>query len=290
MKPNREAVARAALVRISSGDVAARGAELAPLPGGTHERSWLVTYDDGRRHALRLSTPASSALLDVATEARAMSVAASAGLAPAVVAVDEENGVLLTEYRPGVAWQASDARRAANIARLADVLRALHALRADLPVFAAELVAKRYLAALGAGSAVAPVSRATQWGDELLGLARRYDLRYAPTAFCHNDLVAANVLDDGELALVDFEYAVRGTPLLDLASLAAMNGFGGIEQRALLEAYRRVAPRETELEELGELVRMVRLFAWFWASLGAARTADPAPYAQYLAELTDHLQ
>ena len=26
-------------------------------------------------------------------------------------------------------------------------------------------------------------------------LARRYDERYAPTAFCHNDLVAANVLD-----------------------------------------------------------------------------------------------
>ena len=64
--------------------------------------------------------------------------------------------------------------------------------------------------------------RAAEWGDELLTLARRYDARYAPTAFCHNDLVAANVLDDGQLALVDFEYAVRADPLLDLANAAGM--------------------------------------------------------------------
>jgi thiamine kinase-like enzyme len=132
--------------------------------------------------------------------------------------------------------------------------------------------------------------RAAQWADELLELTRRYDARYAPTAFCHNDLVAANVLDDGELALVDFEYAVRAEPLLDLANCAGMNGFGGAEQLALLVAYRGAAPTATECAELAALVRMVRLITWFWALLGAAHATDPSPYARYLTELATDLQ
>jgi thiamine kinase-like enzyme len=111
-----------------------------------------------------------------------------------------------------------------------------------------------------------------------------------PTAFCHNDLVATNVLDDGTLALVDFEYAVRGTPLLDLANAVAMNGFGEAEQRALLEAYHGTQPAAPELLELGSLVRMVRLMTWFWASLGVARTDKSSVYADYVRAVGAELQ
>jgi thiamine kinase-like enzyme len=98
------------------------------------------------------------------------------------------------------------------------------------------------------------------------------------------------VLDDGKLALVDFEYAVRAEPLLDLANLAAMNGFNGAEQRALLAAYRRVTPATTEVADVAWLVRMVRLMAWFWALLGKTNAEDAAPYAQYLAKLGAELR
>jgi thiamine kinase-like enzyme len=156
-------------------------------------------------------------------------------------------------------------------------------------VFAAERIAERYLTELrAAGRAADP--RASARADELLALARDYDRNYAPTAFCHNDLTAANILDDGELALVDFEYAVRGTPLLDLANLAAMNGFDFAERRVLLEAYSGAAPASADLAELDSLVRMVRLMTWFWAALGAARTGDSSPYARYAGELGDDWQ
>ena len=131
---------------------------------------------------------------------------------------------------------------------------------------------------------------AAERGDELLTLTRRYDVRYAPTAFCHNDLAAANVLDDGRLALVDFEYAVRADPLLDVANAAVMNGLGVEEQRALLTAYRRAVPATAELEELAWLVRMVRLMAWFWALLGEASADDASLYATYVAELGERLR
>lgn len=283
-----EVAARAALERVlGGGSTRTRGAQLAPLAGGTHRRSWLVAFADGSRSVLRMPTQYSNALLGVAAEARAMTSAAAAGLAPAVVAVDAESGVLLTEYRPGARWEAADVHRAANVARLATLLRALHDLPTELPEFAAERIAVRYLAALPRD---VREPRAAQWGDELLLLTRRYDERYSPAAFCHNDLAPANVLDDGELALVDFEYAVRADPLLDLANLAGMNGFTAEEQRALLAAYHGAAPSGAEVEELRWLVRMVRLLAWFWALLGAAGTGDESLYEPYLAEFGTQLR
>ncbi|HJR71657.1 MAG TPA: phosphotransferase, partial [Gammaproteobacteria bacterium] len=209
-----------------------------------------------------------------------------AGVAPAVIAVDSERGLLLTEYRASAAWEPHDARRPANVGRLAALLRALHTVPIDLPVFAAERIAQRYLTA-----APAHDPNARRWADELTALARRYDAQYAPTAFCHNDLVAANVLDDGGgLALVDFEYSVRASPLLDLANFTAMNGLRDDEQRALLAAYNRDAPGVAELTELRALVRMTQLFAWFWAWVGAAGADEPSAYASYLADLGADLQ
>jgi thiamine kinase-like enzyme len=282
-----EGAARAALERVLGSGADSRGAQLAPLDGGTHRRSWLVTFVDGRKAVLRLPTAYSNALLEVAAEARAVAAAAVAGIAPAVVAVDAESGVLLTEYRPGTRWDAVDVHAAGNVARLAALLRVLHALPTELPAFAAERIAVRYLAAMPRDGGE---PRAAQWGDELLLLTRRYDKRYEPTAFCHNDLVAANVLDDGALALVDFEYAVRADPLLDLANLAGMNGFTAAEQRSLLAAYRRAAPTSAELEELCWLVRMVQLMAWFWALLGTAGTDDESLYGRYLTEFGAQLR
>jgi thiamine kinase-like enzyme len=278
--------ARAAFEQVLGRDRAA-GAQFAPLPGGTHRRSWLVTLPDGRRNVVRLPVPHSSALLDLATEAQAMDLAARAGLAPPVVTFDADSRVLVTEYRPGAPWTSANARHPRNVDRLVTVLRLLHALPAELPPLAAEHVAADYLAAT---AGLGREAHAMGWADELLLLARRYDARYAPTAFCHNDLVAANVLDDGKLALVDFEYAVRAEPLLDLANLAAMNGFNGAEQRALLAAYRRVTPSTNEVADLAWLVRMVRLMAWFWALLGKESAEDAVPYAQYLAKLSAELR
>jgi thiamine kinase-like enzyme len=286
--PNRGlAAARLALERVLADGAEARRAALEPLAGGTHRRSWLVRFEDGRNAVLRMPMLHSHALLDAATEARAMDAAAAAGIAPAVIGVDGAGGVLLTEYRGAARWTPAEARVPANIERLAAVLRTLHSLPTALPAFAAERIAARYLAELPS-NVREPL--ALEWGDELVLLARRYDARYAPTAFCHNDLVAANVLDDGGLALVDFEYAVRAEPLLDLANLAAMSGFGAAERRTLLATYRRATPTAAELTELEWLVRMQRLMAWFWALLGDANADDSSLYAPYLAAFAADLR
>jgi thiamine kinase-like enzyme len=287
-RPN-EAAARLALERLHGAGARHERVLLEPMPGGSRARSWLVIYEDGRRHVLRVTAPGSPALLDIEAEARAMTAAAAEGLAPSIVAVDPRRGSLLTEFMPGRVWSVDDARRPRNLVRLAALLRALHAVRVELAPYAAERIARRYLRDLRAAGMKQDAS-AARWADELLARARSYDRDYAPTAFCHNDLAAANVLDDGELALVDFEYAVRGTPLLDLANAVAMNGFDGDAQRALLGAYHGAPPISSQLTELGSLVRMVRLMTWFWASLGVARTDNSSVYADYVRAVGKELQ
>jgi thiamine kinase-like enzyme len=268
------------------------------LAGGVNQRSFLVELAGGQ-YVLRLPTSGAASLLDLATEARAMRAAAAAGLAPAVLGVDAPAGLLLTEYRAAAAqWTADAARRTANIPRAAALLRSLHAIDLSLPAYEAERIATGYLTALAVGEPVERDSlggaRVRSWADELVTLARRYDALHSPTAFCHNDLFAANVLDDGALVLVDFEYAVRGSPLLDLAGLAGMNDFSDAQQLDLLAAYYRDAggsPADVGADprELARTVRMVRLMAFFWARREGRRVANAAPYLKLTAKLAERL-
>ena len=54
---------------------------------------------------------------------------------------------------------------------------------------------------------------------------------------CHNDLLNANFLDDGELRVVDWEYAGMGDRFFDLANLSVNHDFGIDEDALLLAAY-----------------------------------------------------
>ena len=60
--------------------------------------------------------------------------------------------------------------------------------------------------------------------------------------FGHNDLLAANFIDDGErLWLVDWEYAGFNSPLFDLGGLAANNELSEQQQQWMLETYYSVS-------------------------------------------------
>jgi len=283
---------RAALERVLGADVVRR-ATLWELDGGVKKRSYLVSAADGQ-WVLRLPAAGAGALLDLATEADVMRAAAAAGLAPDVVAVDVDAGILLTDYRAAArAWSAADARQPRNVERAAVLLRELHALDVEVPAFAAERVARGYLAALSAGvdARRARFDAGEQaWVDELLERARHYDATHPPAVLCHNDLVAANVLDDGRLVLVDFEYATRGAPVLDLAGLAGMNDYGARERRELLAAYCGGDGAAITGPQLEKVVRLVRLMAFFWARLGELRAADATAYRALAAELGERLR
>ena len=73
-----------------------------------------------------------------------------------------------------------------------------------------------------------------------LAVAERLERAVGPITlvFGHNDLLAANFIDDGErLWLVDWEYAGFNSPLFDLGGLASNNELSEAERMWLLEAY-----------------------------------------------------
>jgi thiamine kinase-like enzyme len=278
-----EAAIRAALARALP-EAAAGALTYRPLAGGLNTRSFHVTAG-GCDVVVRLPLGGAPPLLDLATEAAVMRAAAAAGAAPRVVDADPASGVLVTEFLAGAAaWTAVAAREPRNVARLAELLRRLHATPAAAPRFAAGAIAARYVAAAAAATAEDP-----RWGAELVRRARDFDARHTGDALCHNDLFAANVLDDGGLVLVDFEYAVRAAPLLDLASFAAMNDTSAELRRTLLTQYYRGAVPPGAEAELDGAVRMVRLMGYFWSLLGLAGAVDTQPYAELAASLAQML-
>ena len=261
-------------------DAVRHSLELEPLVGGTGRRSY-VARAGGHAWAVRTRGDDATGVLDLSAEAEVMAEAASIGVAPPVVAVDPGAGLLVTEYRAGARSMSAEAlRTTANIERIAGLLRRLHSIRRSLRCFDPEVFAPQYLSAAGEDRPLTELQR--RFAEEFQLLARHYRARYPSIVLCHNDLVASNVLDDGRLWLIDFEYAVSAAPVLDLAGLAALNDYGREQRWLLAEAYYEESAVPFTPIELDKVVRLVRLVAYFWA-LAAARTAtDPEPYEQFV--------
>jgi aminoglycoside phosphotransferase (APT) family kinase protein len=277
------ATVRAALRRVWPDAATVESAEIRALGGGLTPRTFLAVAGS-QRYVLRMPQPCSVALLDLDTEARAMRAAAAADLAPAVVAIDADAGLLLTEYR-NVPAMPGLLRQPRVLAMIVRRLRALHALRVELPIYAVAPIASSYRSALERASA-ARSDEEGRWAEELSQLGRQFDSSFPPTAFCHNDLAASNILIDGATAIfIDFEYAGRGAPLLDLASLAGMNDFAERERRHLLYEYYGGASAAPTLGDLDSAIRMQKLLAYFWARVAEARGADASTFAGLAAGL-----
>jgi aminoglycoside phosphotransferase (APT) family kinase protein len=284
-----DAGVRAALRRGWPDPRTAETAEIRALRGGLNSRSYLVVAGE-RRHVLRLPVASAVAWLDLAAEARAMRAAAAADLAPPVIAVDVEAGLLLTDYR-AAPWTPELARRPAAVARVAHLLRALHRVSVDLPVYSVRWFATTYLAAL-AGERARPLSaEEARWAGELTTLGEKFDAEHPPAAFCHNDLAAANILGDAAAArLIDFEYAGHGAPLLDLASFAGMNGLAKSQRRQLLDEYYGTASAMPAMRDLNNAIRLVKLLAYFWGRVAEVRLADARAHTKLAANFGELLR
>lgn len=280
-------IEQATLARIATLlQVDAARLQAQPLPGGLSNRGCLLRHGS-ERWAVRLplvssagETTRAGETLSLESERRVLAVAAEANLAPEVVVCDEESGALVTRYvERAASLTAEKVRERVNIDRVANTLRRLHRLPAPtgIPAFRPTELARAYTDAVrgppGARRKFANERRV--WGPEFNHLAQAYEAAFIPTALCHNDLVAANILDDGQLWLVDFEYAVRADPILDLAGLAGLNEFGPAHCHRLLDAYYGPERVPITLAQLNQVIRLVRLMAFFWAlAHGGGAPAD----------------
>ena len=233
------------------------------LSGGLHGRCYRVQGADFD-HAVRMPAPDEGGYrLAVRDEQRVLARASAAGLAPPVVEIDASFGLVATRYLANArTWSPPDARRFENIDSIAARLKGLHVCELELPPFACLAAAEKY--AQSAAENISLSAEQRVWQNDLLRLAGTFESRFAPATPCHNDLVASNVLDTGELWFVDFEYAVMSAPILDLASLAGLNEFDADQRARLIGAYYGHDEVPFSADEFRDVIRMVRLLSYFW--------------------------
>jgi thiamine kinase-like enzyme len=89
---------------------------------------------NGRAYALRVAVANSHDLgLDRAWEARVLERAAAADLAPELTYCDPQRGILIARWVDGRLWSPADVQRPSNIARMAELMRRIHALPMPAP-------------------------------------------------------------------------------------------------------------------------------------------------------------
>lgn len=270
-----ELVQRAA-VAVFDGREAER---IAVASGGVSNRSFRLEVS-GRSYMLRLREPGTQALLSLAGEYEVLVAVAAAELGPRPAGFDDATGALAVEYVADAApWNDATVVQQANIGRIAGLLRRLHALEARAHEFAPERYSQGYFDALGGRQALAREDGAL--AAELVELAAGYGGRFEGAALCHNDLVAANIIDGSRLLLVDFEFAVRSSPVLDLASLAVMNAYTQQQCAALIEIYHESRAVPFSRAEFAKVMRLQKLLGHFWARV-RAREGNRASVARFL--------
>jgi thiamine kinase-like enzyme len=126
-------------------------------------------------------------------------------------------------------------REPETIRRVTQTLRAVHRGPSLPGRFMSFRVVEDYRTTAFAHGAEVPASYA--WARQV---ARRVERARGafPERPCHNDLLNANFIDDGDrIRIVDWEYAGMGDVFFDLANFSINNGLGREERQALLEAY-----------------------------------------------------
>lgn len=226
------------------------------LPGGLSNRNFLLE-NDGRRAVMKIDpAPRARPFNTRYEEFEIQTRAASARLANRPLHAGDT--VYLCEYVAGRTWSASDLRDHDKLKAVAGALRSLHALPRSGRRFDAAAAAEAYMQAL-------PESRrgeARQHLDVVRKLPASDDV-----CFCHNDLVAANILESNGLRFLDFEYACDNEPLFDLATLVAQHGLDDDLAECLLATYFGDdfdANRSKLLTRLAGQVGMYSSLYWLW--------------------------
>jgi len=205
-----------ALARVPGLDTPASPRSIERLAGGSVNEVFRVDTAAGR-YVLRQNGAAwRRPGVERGRELALHRAAAAAGIAPRIVEADPAaDGLLITEYQSGRLWREHDYRDFSALHRLGERLQALHALPAPaVPPFDPWQVAEEYLRQVPSAPSAEPLARLERC---CLALADEH----GPSCIVHGDLAHSNLLDGSRLWLLDWEYAQRADPLMDVACVLA---------------------------------------------------------------------
>ena len=238
--------------------------EVSKLPGGLTNHNYRVrtaTQDV----VVRISPPTTD-LLAVNREHEWLNsrAAALAGVGAPVVDYLPGQGVLVVGFLPGVTYAAGDV--AANLSRIATAVGLLHAgppFVSDFDIFD---IQRRYQGIVTQRGLRVPDGYAAL-GHPAARVEAALRQFPEPRVPCHNDLLAANFLDDGgAIRIVDYEYSGTNEASFELGNLVNESQLDHDHLVELVEAYYgRVDDR---LLARAELWGLAGRYAWtLWGAI-----------------------
>ncbi|MEV4010386.1 phosphotransferase [Nonomuraea angiospora] len=245
------------------------------LPGGLTNHNYKVTTPGGAYVARVWASEGSLLGIDRDAEHACSLAAAAAGVGAPVHAYLPELGVLVVGFLPGRTFTEADLRDPANLPRVAQACRRLHAGPRFVRDFDMFEVQRHYLGIVR--------ERGYRLPADYLGfmpavedIRKCLQIRAEGTVPCNNDLLPGNILDDGHrLWLIDYEYAGNNDPCFELGNIwsEADLPLGHLEE--LVTAYygRRLRHKIARARLLG----LMSKYGWtLWASIqdGANESID----------------
>jgi thiamine kinase-like enzyme len=212
------------------------------LHGGITNRNFRVDVG-GEAFVIRVPGDSTDLLgIDRGGELEAAARAAALGIGPAVFGELPGAGTVITAFVPGVPADGAAFLVGDRLERLAGAVATFHAsgrLRHEFPIFR---IIEQHAADAVAHGSVLPTDFAT-----ITAAIARIEVVFAcdgrAAVPCHNDLLPANVLFDGERGwLIDYEYAGMNEAMFDLANLSVNSGFDAAADDRLLAGYAQRPP------------------------------------------------
>ena len=261
-----------------------------PLGGGITNVNFVVE-DAGERYVVRIGEDIPEHGVYRVNELAAARAAHAAGISPEIV--HAEPGALVMRWVDGRTLDPAGVREPACLERILDTVGRCHReiplhFRGPTPIFWVFQVVRDYARTLREDG-----SRMAGRIDEFLGRAAHLESVVGPVeiVFGHNDLLAANFIDDGDrIWLIDWEYAGFNSPLFDLGGLAANNALDAGEEHRMLERYFGEPPGEARLASYAAMKCASALREAMWSMVSETRSEIDFDYVAYTGENLDRFE
>ena len=236
------------------------------LPGGLTNRNYKVTTPDGAFVA-RISTAGSELLaIDRDCEYRNSVTAAAAGAGPPVVEYRPGDRLLVIGYLQGRTLGPADVAGQETIPRIAAACRRLHAggrFGNDFDMFD---IQRGYLAVARSRGFKIPAGY-DDLQPQFAAAEQALAVRAEGTVPCHNDLLPANFIDDGErIWLIDYELSGNNDACFELGNIAAEARLPAGALAELVTAYYG-KPRRSKIAR-ARLLGLAGMYGWtLWGAI-----------------------
>ena len=243
------------------------------LSGGLTNQNLKVVTPTGE-YVVRLARSDSSLLgIDRDAESYNTRAAEASGAGAPFVDYRPDLGALVIGYVGGHSYVNEDLRAPGALPRLAAVMRMLHGgprFSTDFDMFVRQ---PTYLRTCVSRGFTMPDDYVT-YGADFLRIQGALDSRPLPTVPCNNDLLAGNIVDDGErLWLIDYDYAGNNDAYFELGNSWTECELDEDHLTELVTAY--VGHEDPALIARARLQATVSRYGWsLWGFIQAATNDD----------------